>query len=77
MGEELTKIHIEELRRSGIVQLKGKNMFSLWVKTLCCNLNSKQLSKVADIAEKYGKGFLLFTTRQIPIIPFIELKNRI
>lgn len=73
--EQEQRIDVEGLRRGGVVQLKGKDMFSLWVKTSCCNLSSKQLNKIADIADKYGRGFLLFTTRQIPIIPFIELKE--
>ena len=67
------KVNIEELKRMGIVALKGKDMFSIWVKTTCCNLNSKQLRKLADITEKYARGFLLFTSRQIPIIPFINI----
>jgi len=69
------EIDVEELKRGGVVKLKEKDMFSIWVKTLCCNLTSKQLKKVADISDKYGRGLILFTTRQIPIIPFINLKD--
>lgn len=69
------KIDIEELRRGGVIALKERDMFSLWVKTACCNLNSKQLRKLADITDKYGRGFLLFSSRQIPIIPFIRLQD--
>jgi dissimilatory sulfite reductase (desulfoviridin) alpha/beta subunit len=45
------------------------------VKTECCNLNSKQLRRLADITDKYARGFLLFTSRQIPIIPFVNVTN--
>ncbi len=69
------QINVGELRRSGVVKLKEKDMYSIWVKTACCNLNSKQLRKLADITEKYARGYLLFTTRQIPIIPFTNLKD--
>jgi dissimilatory sulfite reductase (desulfoviridin) alpha/beta subunit len=62
-------------RNRGVVKLKGEDLFSLWVKTACCNLDSKQLRKLADIADKYARSYLLFTTRQIPIIPFIHLKD--
>ncbi len=68
-------LDIEELKRGGLVKLKGKDMFSLWVKTSCCNLNSAQLRKLAEIAERYARGFLLFTSRQIPIIPFVNIKD--
>lgn len=69
------QINVGELRRSGVVKLKDKDMYSLWVKTACSNLNSKQLRKLADITEKYARSYLLFTTRQIPIIPLINLKD--
>ena len=70
-----TREVIEALRQGGIVALDEKDMFSLWVKTSCCNMNSLQLNKLADIAETYGRGFVLFTTRQTPHIPFVNLKD--
>jgi len=73
--QEKTKIDVEALKRGGVIQLKGKDMFSIWVKTFCCNLSSAQLRKVSDVAENYGRGIVLFTTRQIPIIPFIKLND--
>jgi dissimilatory sulfite reductase (desulfoviridin) alpha/beta subunit len=66
---------VAELRNRGIVKLRDEDMFALWIKTACCNLSSPQLKKVADIAEKYARSYLLFTTRQIPIIPFVHLKD--
>ena len=70
-----SRVNVEEMRKSGMVKLKADNMYSVWVKTSCCNLNSAQLLKLADITEKYAKGYLLFTTRQIPIIPFVKLDD--
>ena len=69
------QINVGELRKSGLVRLKERDMYSMWIKTACCNLNSKQLRKLADITEKYARSYLLFTTRQIPIIPFVNLKD--
>jgi dissimilatory sulfite reductase (desulfoviridin) alpha/beta subunit len=69
------EIDVKKLRASGIVKLKGKNMFSTWVKTACSNLTSKQLRQVADITEKYARGFFLFSTRQTPIIPFVHIND--
>lgn len=66
---------IEELRSRGVVKLRENDMFSLWVKTACCNLNSNQLRRLAEITEKYARSYLLFTTRQIPIIPFVNQKD--
>ncbi len=72
---EKPEVNVGELRRSGVVKLKGKDMYSIWVKTACSNLTSNQIRKLADITEKYARGYLLFTTRQIPIIPFINLRD--
>ncbi len=69
------QMNVGELRRHGIVRLKEKDMYSIWVKTACCNLTSKQLRKLADIIDRYARGYLLFTTRQIPIIPLVHLKD--
>ena len=66
------EINVAELRSRGIVKLRDEDMFALWVKTACCNLSAKQLNKLADITEKYARGYLLFTTRQIPMIPFVH-----
>ncbi|MBT3362788.1 MAG: 4Fe-4S binding protein [Chloroflexi bacterium] len=70
-----SQVSVEELRKSGLVKLKGQDMYSVWVKTACCNLNSTQLVKLADITDKYARGYLLFSTRQTPIIPFVNLND--
>lgn len=69
------EIDLDKLKRGGFVKIQGKDTFSVWVKNLCCNMPALQLKKVADIAEKYGEGYLLFSSRQIPIIPHIKLKD--
>lgn len=69
------EINIDELRKGGVVKLKEKDMFSIWVRAVCDNLDAKKLRKVADLAEKYGRGYVLFSTRQFPIIPHIHFKD--
>ena len=69
------KLDVNELKKGGMVPLREKDMFSIWVKTECCNLNSTQLRRLTDITDKYARGFLLFTSRQIPIIPFVNVAN--
>lgn len=69
------EINIDELRKGGVVKLKEKDMFSVWVRAVCDNLDAKKLRVVADLADKYGKGYILFSTRQFPIIPHINFKD--
>jgi len=66
---------IEELRSCGVVKLRDKDMYALWVKTACGNMTSRQFRKLSEITENYARGYLLFTTRQIPIIPFIHTRD--
>lgn len=69
------EINIEELKKGGIVKLKEKDRFSVWVRAVCNNMDAKKLRRVADLAEKYGKGYMLFSTRQFPIIPHVHFKD--
>ncbi|KTB49304.1 Dissimilatory sulfite reductase (desulfoviridin), alpha and beta subunits [Dehalogenimonas alkenigignens] len=78
MNENVTsklQTDITELRKRGIVKLKDEDTYAVWVKTACGNLNSAQIHKLADITELYARGFLLFSSRQIPIIPFVRGKD--
>jgi len=70
-----TEINFEELKKGGVVKLRDKDMFSMWVRAVCDNMDARKLRKVADLAEKYGKGYVLFSTRQFPIIPHIHFDN--
>lgn len=75
MKTERSEINIEELKKGGVVKLKEKDMFSIWVRAVCDNMDARKLRKVADLAEKYGRGYILFSTRQFPIIPHIHFKD--
>lgn len=69
------EINLEELKRGGIVKLRDKDRFSMWIRAVCDNMDALKLRKVADLAERYGKGFILFSTRQFPIIPHVHFKD--
>ena len=59
---------VEEIKRSGIIKLKGDNISSVWRKTSCCNSNSDYLREIANIADKYDKGFVHFNILDAPEI---------
>ena len=65
MKTEKTEINLDELKRGGIVKLKEKDMFSVWIKAVCDNMDAQKLCKVADLAEKYGKGLHPFLHQTI------------
>ncbi|MFH1683919.1 MAG: hypothetical protein ABIA67_03450, partial [Candidatus Margulisiibacteriota bacterium] len=56
------ELNVDELRKGGVVKLKDKDMFSIWVRAVCDNMDAKKLRAVADLADKYGQGYVLFST---------------
>ena len=72
MSKGKSKQDYEELKSRGVVKLKKKDDFSIWVRLPCGFIKADQLSALADIAEEYGDGKLLFSSRKVPIIPHIH-----
>lgn len=54
------------------MQQQDKEYFSLRILTKAGNLNSDQIRSLADIADRYGRKFIGFTTRQCIEIPWIK-----
>lgn len=75
MKTEKSQINLEELKKGGIVKLKDKDEFSIWIRAVCDNMDARKLRKVADLAERYGRRCVLFSTRQFPIIPHVHFKD--
>lgn len=63
------------LKKGGFMRQKQKNCFSLRLKVVGGNLEAKQLSTIANVAEKYGDGHIHLTSRQGVEIPFIKLQD--
>ena len=70
-----SQLYYEDLTKRGIIRLADKDMVTVWIKPDCCNLTSVHLRKIADITEKYARGYLLFTTNQNAVIPFVNIKD--
>ena len=61
------------LKKGGFMRQKQKNNFSLRLAVVGGNLTSKNLQKIAEVAEKFGDGHVHLTSRQSIEIPFIKL----
>lgn len=61
------------LKKGGFMRQKQKNHFSLRLKSTGGHVTAKQLAKIAEVAEKYGEGYVHLTSRQGVEIPFIKL----
>lgn len=61
------------LKKGGFMRQKQKNNFSLRLRSTGGHVTAKQLAKIAEVAEKYGDGYVHLTSRQGVEIPFIKL----
>lgn len=61
------------LKKGGFMRQKQKDCFSLRLKVVGGHVTAEQLAKVAEVAEKYGEGYVHLTSRQGVEIPFIKL----
>jgi dissimilatory sulfite reductase (desulfoviridin) alpha/beta subunit len=57
-------LNLEELKAGGIISQRQKDLFSIRIKIIGGNILPAQLHKIADLSEKYGKGYVHITTRQ-------------
>lgn len=73
---DLTQEQIKSVKGKGFLRNRGTNCFSARVLTGNGVIDSERLRKVTEIAEKYGKGTVTFTSRltmEIPGIPFEDI----
>lgn len=63
------------LKKGGFMRQKQKNNFSLRLAVVGGTLTSENLAKIAEVAEKYGDGYVHLTSRQGVEIPFIKLDD--
>jgi len=69
------KIDPSLLKSKGFLPQRQEDMFSMRLKVVGGRVNSEELRKIADAAEKYGYGYVHITSRQQIEIPFVKLKN--
>lgn len=63
------------LKKGGFMRQKQKNCFSLRLRSVGGHMSAAQIAKVAEVAEKYGEGYIHLTSRQGVEIPFIRLEQ--
>ena len=71
----MAKIDYAALKKGGFMRQKQKGYFSLRIQVVGGNLTSENIRAVADVADKYGKGYVHMTSRQGVEIPFINFEN--
>lgn len=57
------------LKKGGFMRQKQKNHFSLRLRVVGGTVTAEQLAKIAEVAQRYGEGYVHLTSRQGVEIP--------
>ena len=68
----MTEYNVKELKSSGFMKQKEKDLFSVRLRIAGGYIKAGQLPKLAEISRKYGRGHLHLTSRQGIEIPFVH-----
>lgn len=68
-------VNYAALKKGGFMRQKQKNNFSLRLRVVGGNLTAGQLAKIAEVADKFGDGYVHLTSRQSVEIPFIKVDD--
>jgi dissimilatory sulfite reductase (desulfoviridin) alpha/beta subunit len=71
----MAKVDYGTLKKGGFMRQKQKDNFSLRLAVVGGTLTAENLKKIAEVAEKYGDGYVHLTSRQGVEIPFIKLDD--
>ena len=66
-------VNYAELKKGGFMRQKQKGYGSLRLQVIGGNLTAENFKVIAEVAEKYGKGYVHMTSRQGVEIPFIHV----
>ena len=68
-------VDYKELKKGGFMKQIQKDRFSLRLRVVGGHIKANELSKIYEIAEKYGQGYIHLTSRQSIEIPFVRLAD--
>ena len=68
------KVDYAALKKGGYMRQKQKGYGSLRLAVVGGNLTAENIKTVAEVAEKYGRGYVHMTSRQGIEIPFIKVE---
>lgn len=71
----MAAIDYAALKKGGFMRQKQKGYFSLRLQVVGGNLTAENIKTVAEVAEKYGQGYIHMTSRQGIEIPFIQFED--
>jgi anaerobic sulfite reductase subunit C len=71
----MAEVDYKALKKGGFMRQVQKDRFSMRLRIVGGQIRADQLQKVAEIAQKFGHGYIHMTSRQGIEIPFIDLQD--
>lgn len=68
-------VDYKALKKTGLMTQIQKDHFAMRLKVVGGQVTAEQVQKIAEIAAKYGKGYIHLTSRQGIEIPFVKLED--
>lgn len=68
-------VDYNNLKKRGFLKSRFPGLFTLRTRTSAANYDVQQLLRIADIAQRYGRGFVHATVRQGLEVPFIRYED--
>ncbi len=69
----MAQVDYKALKKGGFMRQVQKDRFSLRLRVVGGQLEARQIRKISEIAERYGRGYIHMTSRQGVEIPFVAL----
>ncbi len=70
-----TVLDLTELRKVGMIQQKQKGYFAMRLHAVAGDFTAEEIKKVAEVAQKFGRGQIHLSTRQGIEIHFVPQEN--
>ena len=72
---EKGKFDLKTLLSGGFIKQRQKELFTIRCRVPAGRLDAKKMKKIAEVAEKYSKGFVHLSFRQSAEIPYVNIKD--
>lgn len=73
--EKALGVNLEELKAGGFIKQTQPGLFTVRLRCPAGRLPLARLAKIAEVAQKYGEGFVHLTVRQSLEIPNVHIDN--
>lgn len=77
MNQEEKALHVDfgALKSGGYIKQRQRDLFTIRLRCPAGRINTAKLKKIAEVADKYGQGWVHTSVRQSIEIPYVHIKD--